>query len=75
VSVEAEKKQTMAFELSPFDQKLLKFGGLFRERFMDIRVSIGVIEALDLCWKTLAECFEPQELLMKQNLVEKYFRK
>jgi V/A-type H+-transporting ATPase subunit B len=42
---------------------------------MDIRVSIGVIEALDLCWKTLAECFEPQELLMKQNLVDKYSRK
>jgi V/A-type H+/Na+-transporting ATPase subunit B len=56
-------------------RKLLKFGALFRERFMDIRVSLGVIEALDLCWKTLAECFEPQELLMKQNLVEKYFPK
>ena len=74
-AVEARKKQAMAFELSPFDQKLLKFGALFRERFMDIRVSIGVIEALDLCWKTLAECFEPQELLMKQNLVDKYFPK
>ena len=74
-AVEARKKQAMAFELSPFDQKLLKFGALFRERFMDIRVSIGVIEALDLCWKTLAECFEPQELLMKQSLVDKYFPK
>ena len=63
----------MAFELSPFDEKLLKFGRLFRERFMDIRVSLPVIEALDLCWQTLAECFEPQELLMKQALVDKYF--
>ena len=71
--VEAGKKQAMAFELSPFDRKLLKFGTLFRERFMDIRVSVPVIEALDLCWQTLAECFEPQELLMKQNLVDKYF--
>lgn len=74
-AVETQKKQAMAFELSPFDQKLLKFGTLFRERFMDIRVSLGVLEALDLCWQTLAECFEPQELLMKQNLVEKYFPK
>ncbi|MBW1786117.1 MAG: V-type ATP synthase subunit B [Deltaproteobacteria bacterium] len=70
---EAEKKQTMAFELSPFDEKLLKFGRLFRERFMDIRVSMPVIEALDLCWRTLAECFEPQELLMKQELVDTYY--
>ena len=71
--VEAEKKQAMAFELSPFDEKLLKFVRFFRERFMDIRVSLPVIEALDLCWKTLAECFEPQELLMKQSLVDRYY--
>jgi V/A-type H+-transporting ATPase subunit B len=65
----------MAFELSPFDEKLLKFGRLFRERFMDIRVSLPVIEALDLCWLTLSECFEPKELLMKQNLIDKYYPK
>jgi V/A-type H+-transporting ATPase subunit B len=73
--VEAQKKQDMAFELSPFDRKLLKFARLFRERFMDIRANLPVIEALDLCWETLAECFEPQELLMKQGLVEKYYPK
>ena len=71
--MEAEKKQAMAFELSSFDEKLLKFGRLFRERFMDIRVSMPVIEALDRCWETLAECFEPQELLMKQALIDEYY--
>ncbi|MCA8983528.1 MAG: V-type ATP synthase subunit B [Planctomycetaceae bacterium] len=70
---EAEKKQAMAFELSPFDNKLLKFGKLFVERFMDIRVSLSLDDALDLCWKTLRECFEADELLMKQSLVDKYF--
>lgn len=74
-SVEAQKKQAMAFELSPFDQKLLKFGELFRERFMNIQASLGIIEALDLCWQTLAECFEPADLLMKQSLIDKYFPK
>jgi len=72
-AMEAEKKQAMAFELSSFDEKLLKFGRLFREGFMDIRVSMPVIEALDRCWETLAECFEPQELLMKQALIDKYY--
>jgi V/A-type H+-transporting ATPase subunit B len=33
---DAEQKQAMAFELSDFDHKLIKFGRLFRERFMDI---------------------------------------
>lgn len=74
-ATEAERKQAMAFELSPFDEKLLKFGKLFRSRFMDIKVSMPLTQALDSCWQTLAECFEPQELLMKQNLIDKYFPK
>ena len=63
----------MAFDLSPFDEKTLKFKDLFVELFMDINVAIGLNDALDLCWQTLAECFEPEELLMKQDLVDKYY--
>ncbi|MGD8590176.1 MAG: V-type ATP synthase subunit B [Chromatiales bacterium] len=69
---DAEQKQAMAFELSEHDHKLLKFGRLFRERFMDIRVNLPLEAALDLCWQTMAECFTPEELLMKQALVDKY---
>jgi V/A-type H+-transporting ATPase subunit B len=72
---EAEKKQAMAFELSPFDEKLLKFGVLFKERFMKIDVAMPVTDALDQCWQTLAECFDPEELLMRQSLVDKYYPK
>jgi V/A-type H+-transporting ATPase subunit B len=72
---DAEQKQAMAFELSDYDHKLLKFGQLFQQRFMDINVSLPLEQALDLAWQTLAECFEPQELLMKQALVDKYFPK
>jgi V/A-type H+-transporting ATPase subunit B len=72
---DAEQKLAMAFELSEFDQKLVKFGKLFEQRFMDIAVSITLEEALDLSWKTLAECFDESELLMKQALVDKYFQK
>ncbi len=72
---EAEQKQAMAFELSAYDEKLLKFGGLFRKRFMDINVCIALEAALDLCWQTLAECFSEEQLLMKQSLIESYFPK
>jgi V/A-type H+-transporting ATPase subunit B len=63
----------MAFELSDFDHKLLKFGRLFRERFMDIDVSLPLEDALDLGWQTMAECFAPEELLMKQQFIDKYY--
>ena len=70
---DAQQKQAMAFELSEFDTKLIKFGDLFRTRFMDINVDLPLEAALDLAWQTMAECFEPEELLMKQPLIDKYF--
>ncbi|RAU19404.1 V-type ATP synthase subunit B [Nitrincola tibetensis] len=70
---DAQQKQAMSFELTEYDHRLLRFGDLFRRRFMDINVTIPLEKALDLCWKTLAECFEAEELLMKQDLVDKYF--
>lgn len=70
---DAAQKQAMAFDLSAFDHKLLKFGGLFRERFMRIDIALPLEKALDLGWQTLAECFAPEELLMKQHLIDRYF--
>lgn len=70
---DAAQKQAMAFDLSDYDRQLLKFNALFRARFMDIEVSIPLEDALDLGWRTLAECFRPEQLLMKQELVDRYF--
>lgn len=71
---EAEQKQAMAFEISEFDQRLLKFGQLFRKRFMNIKVAIPLEKALDLCWETMGECFNENELLIKKELIAKYFK-
>ena len=70
---ESETKKAMAFDLSPFNQRTLKFKDLFVKRFMDINANMELNDALDLCWQTLAECFEPEELLMKPHLVDKYY--
>jgi len=71
--VEAEQKQSMAFDLSEFDYKLLKFARLFRERFMDLKVNMPLNDALDACWALMAECFDKQEVIIKQNLKDKYW--
>jgi V/A-type H+-transporting ATPase subunit B len=70
---EAQQKQAMAFDLSDHDRKLIRFAELFTERFMRLDVSIPLERALDLGWQTMAECFAPEELLMKQALVDKYY--
>ena len=72
-AVNAQQKQTMAFELSDYDQKTLAFGDKFKQRFMSLDVSMSLEEALDLCWQTLAECFSREETLMKQSLLDKYW--
>jgi V/A-type H+-transporting ATPase subunit B len=72
---QAEQKQQMAFELSAMDHKSLKFGELFAERFMRIDVAVPLNDALDLGWQTMAECFEAEELLIKEDLINRYFPK
>jgi V/A-type H+-transporting ATPase subunit B len=69
---EAQKKQALAFELSEADQKLLHFGKIFKDQFMDFNVNTPLEAALDLGWKVMAECFEPEELLIKDDLIKKY---
>lgn len=70
---DAQRKQAMAFELSEYDERQLRYGALFEARFMDLSVSLPLDAALDLGWETMAECFEPEELLVRQNLIDSYY--
>ena len=72
---EALEKQSMGFKMSDWDSKLLKYGNLFEQRMMDLRVNIPLEEALDLGWKTLAECFTPAETGIKTDLVKQFWPK
>ncbi len=72
---DAEQKEAMAFDLSDYDRRAVRFAGLFRARFMDVSVAMALEDALDLAWATMAECFAPEELLMRQELVDKYYPK
>ena len=65
----------MGFMMSGWDKKLLKYGQLFEARMMDLSVNIPLEEALDLGWKTLAECFEPTECSIKTDLVKEFWPK
>jgi V/A-type H+-transporting ATPase subunit B len=70
---ETLEKQSMGFQMSSWDNKLLKYGELFEARMMDLSVNIPLEEALDLGWKTLAECFDQTETGIKSDLLEEYW--
>lgn len=72
---ESLEKKSMGFLMTEWDDKLLRYGQLFEEKLMDLRVNISLEEALDLGWKILAECFEPNETGLKTNLIRERWPK
>ncbi|MCQ2405803.1 MAG: V-type ATP synthase subunit B [Oscillospiraceae bacterium] len=67
---EALEKKSMGFLMSDWDMKLLKYGELFESGLMDLSVNIPLEDALDLGWKILADCFEPNETGLKTDLLK-----
>ncbi len=72
---ESAEKRAMGFRMSGWDEKLLKYGKLFESRMMDLAVKIPLEEALDQGWKILAECFSPQEINFRTDLIEEFWPK
>jgi len=70
---ESREKRDMGFEMSAWDNKLLKYGELFEQGIMDLRVNIPLEEALDRCWRILAECFDPPEVGIRRTIIDKHW--
>jgi len=72
---ESREKRDMGFEMSDWDNKLLKYGQLFEKDIMDLAVNIPLFDALDRCWAILGECFEPAETGIRRAIIEKHWPK
>lgn len=72
---DTQEKQSMGFQMSAWDKKLLKYGELFERELMDLSVNIPLEKALDLCWNILARCFDRSEISIKSSLIEAYWPK
>ncbi|OGX19238.1 MAG: V-type ATP synthase subunit B [Omnitrophica WOR_2 bacterium RBG_13_44_8b] len=72
---ETLEKQSMGFQMSAWDKKLLKYGKLFEEKMMSLDVNITLERALDLGWEIMAECFLPEETGIIKSMIDKYWPK
>ncbi len=70
---ESREKRDMGFEMSEWDERLLRYGVLFEDRIMDLAVNISLFEALDRCWDILAECFEPAETGIRSSIIDAHW--
>ena len=67
------EKQSMGFQMSNWDEKLLKYGKLFEKNMMDLSVNIHLEDALDLGWKIMADCFTKTETGIKSDIIAEYW--
>ncbi|WP_267517788.1 V-type ATP synthase subunit B [Borreliella afzelii] len=74
-SKESVEKKAMGFNMTKWDEKLLKYSNIFESKMMDLSVNIPLEEALDLGWDILASCFSPKETGIKTDLIQKYWPK
>ncbi|MFH0762481.1 MAG: V-type ATP synthase subunit B [Candidatus Omnitrophota bacterium] len=70
---ETLEKQSMGFQMSAWDKKLLKYGRLFENEMMSLEVNIPLEKALDRGWQILSVCFTPEETGIKKSIIEEYW--
>ena len=74
-SRESREKRSMGFEMSEWDNKLLKYGEQFEKEIMDFSVNNTLFEGLEKCWRILADNFEPRETGIRSNLCDEFWPK
>jgi len=67
------EKQSMGFNMSDWDKKLLKYGARFEAEMMDLSVNTPLEKALDNGWSIMAECFNREETGLKTSLIEQFW--
>lgn len=74
-SKKARERQGMGFKLTKWDEQLLQFSHCFEDKMMNLEVNLPIEQALDLGWDLLAECFQAEQVGIKQRILEKYWPK
>lgn len=71
----AKTKLENGFDLSDYDLRCLDYAKDYAIKLLAIDVNITIEQMLDTAWQLFAKYFKPEELGIKQNLVDKYWPK
>ncbi len=70
----ARTKLENGFDLTDYDERTLAFAKDYSEYLLAIDVNLDTEEMLDTTWSLLSKHFNPQEVNMKRELVDKYWK-
>ncbi len=71
----ARTKLENGFDLTDYDERTLNFAREYSEKLLAIDVNIDIKAMLDTGWELFSTHFRPEEVGMREELVEKYWPK
>ena len=71
----AKTKLENGFDLSDYDLRCLDYAKDYSTRLLAIDVNIKIDQMLDTAWELFGKYFKPEELGIKQELMEKYLNR
>ncbi len=74
-AMNAQTKSKNGFDLSNYDQRCLKYAKEYAEKLLAIDVNIDIDTMLDTAWELFAKYFKVEEVGIKKELVDKYWKK
>lgn len=70
----AKTKLENGFDLSDYDNRCLSFAKGYAQRLLAIDVNINTTEMLDRAWELFGTYFTKNEVAIKQELIQKYWK-
>lgn len=74
-AMNARTKRENGFDLTDYDERCLEYALGYSNRLLAIDVNLGTDEMLDTAWELFATHFEPHEVGIKRDLMDKYWPK
>ena len=72
-SANAKTKQENGFDLTEYDKRTLSFAKEYSEYILAIDVNLDTTEMLDRTWDLFPNHFRPEEVNMRQDMIDKYW--
>lgn len=73
-AADAKTKQENGFDLTDYDRRALAFAKDYAEYILAIDVNLDTEDMLDTTWGLLSKHFKPEEVNMKREMVDKYWK-
>ena len=71
----AKTKKENGFDLTDYDERCLDFAREYSREILAIDVNINTVQMLDIAWQLFGKYFKPEEVNIKQALVDQYWPK